>query len=61
VVDNDGAHTLLEKEGTVSLTSGLRNITLEYFQAGGTEDLEVSWSGANFSKQTISEEALFEP
>ncbi len=61
IVDNDGQHTLVEEEGSVSLSNGLRDITLEYFQAGGTEDLEVSWSGASFTKQVISNEMLFEP
>ena len=61
IVDNDGTHTLVEEQGSVTLNSGLHDIALEYFQANGTEDLEVSWSSDDIAKQPIPDEVLFAP
>ena len=61
VVDNDGQHTLLEQQGSVSLNAGLHAIMLEYFQSGGTEGLSVSWASNDIAKQTIPSSALFAP
>ncbi len=44
VVDNGGMHGLLSKEGQVTLTKGLHNIRIRYFQVGGQAVLRVLWN-----------------
>ena len=54
VVNNDGAHALVEKSGTVYLQKGIHLIELRYFQAGGGKDLTVSWKGPGFEKREMT-------
>jgi len=44
VVDNDGQHGAIERQGAVTLQAGVHPIVLEYFQNGGSEALQVFWS-----------------
>jgi hypothetical protein len=43
VVDNDGAHAVQERSGTIALTAGPHEIRVEYFEAAGRERLSVEW------------------
>ncbi len=43
LVNNDGAHGLQYREGTVYLTQGAHPITVTYIQAGGGYDLKLFW------------------
>ncbi len=61
VVDNNGKHGVIEKQGAVSLDAGLHDIEVRYFQSNGTEALDVYWSSANIAKQIIGDSVLFSP
>jgi len=61
VVDNNGKHVVLEREGSINLSAGLHDIEVTYFQSNGGEALDVYWSGDGLPKQPISSEVLFAP
>ena len=61
VVDNDGRHGAIEKQGSINLTAGVHPIVLDYFQNGGSEVLQVFWSGPGFAKKLVSDAVLFQP
>lgn len=44
VVDHDGLHSSDEpKDGTVSLTAGYHSLRIEHFEAGGGQQITLSW------------------
>lgn len=59
LVDNDGQHSVRERQGEIQLTPGLHAIEVVFFQRLGNQHLEVSYSGPNFSKMAIPSEKLF--
>jgi len=61
VVDNDGTHALAEASGVISLSAGLHDIVVAYFQNDGSEALSASWSSSTIAKETIPETVLFAP
>jgi len=61
VVDNDGRHGAIERQGNIALQPGIHPIVLEYFQNGGSEALQVFWSGPGFSKKLVPDNVLFQP
>ena len=44
VVDNDGDHGRQDRDGAVTLTAGLHDITIAFYENGGGSILEVSWT-----------------
>ena len=58
VVNNDGNHGDVEKNGTVNLSEGLHEIIVNYFDSGGGDGLTVSWQGPGQKKQRIPAKAL---
>lgn len=54
VVDNDGHHGVIEKQGTVSLTKGRHPIQLHYYQADGGKALRIAWKGPGFARRLLS-------
>jgi len=58
VVDNDGRHGAIEKQGSVSLQPGVHPIVLEYFQNGGSEALQVFWSGPGFARELVPDNVI---
>jgi alpha-L-fucosidase len=58
VVDNDGLHSALEKNGVIALEKGLHPLRLDYFEGTGQDDLILKWSGPGFELQPIRPEAL---
>lgn len=60
VVDNDGRHGAIEKQGAVTLTTGTHPVELTYFQNGGSEALQVFWSGPGFDKELVPDSVLFQ-
>ncbi|HSG69623.1 MAG TPA: PA14 domain-containing protein, partial [Planctomycetaceae bacterium] len=58
VVNNDGLHGMVEKSGTIELSGGLHPIVVTYFDNGGGDGLNVSWSGQGFQKQKIAADRL---
>ena len=53
VVNNDGAHGMVEKSGTIDLSAGAHKIAVTYCNHGGGSGLKVSWQGPGFKKQPI--------
>jgi hypothetical protein len=58
VVDNDGAHGVQERSGTVTLSKGPHLIRVEYFQGGGGKSLAVRWRGPGVEKQPVPADVL---
>ena len=58
VVNNDGAHAVIEKSGKVYLDKGNHLIEVRYFQSGGGKEIKVSWEGPGFIKREITSEDL---
>src|SRR6218665_526467 len=61
VVDNDGLHGTQERSGVRTLTAGLHQIYVGFFEAGGGEVLEVRYqgpSGSGIAKQLIPASVL---
>src|SRR5690606_6522380 len=53
IVDNDGDHAMQERSGTVALTSGFHTIEVLFYENGGDEELQVSYSSPNISKRAL--------
>ena len=53
VVNNDGLHGMSERRGRIRLTAGSHPIVVTYFDNGGSDGLQVSWSGPGIRKQRI--------
>ncbi|BCB90479.1 hypothetical protein Psuf_077920 [Phytohabitans suffuscus] len=43
VIDHDGLHGATPKDGTVTLTEGYHALRVEHFEAGGGQQLTLSW------------------
>ncbi|THV58874.1 hypothetical protein EZV76_11460 [Flagellimonas alvinocaridis] len=59
VVDNDGLHGTQERSGSISLTAGLHDITVLFFENGGGETLNVQYQGPSISKQNVPFSILY--
>ncbi len=55
VVDNDGLHASLEKQGTIDLTAGAHDIVVTVFERTGRQSLEVSWSGPGLARTPLAD------
>ncbi len=53
VVDNDGLHGPTTQSGSIALTPGSHTIVVTFFEQGGGEVLEVTWSNAANGRQPI--------
>ncbi len=53
VVDNDGAHGMSERQGSVELSAGSHSLIVTYFNGGGGEGLEVHWAGPGIPKEKL--------
>ncbi|MEO2035113.1 MAG: CehA/McbA family metallohydrolase [Planctomycetaceae bacterium] len=58
VVDNDGVHGIRSASGMIPMKAGLHPIRVNYFNAGGTWALDVTWKGPDFDEQPIPENVL---
>lgn len=58
IVNNDGIHGALEKEGKVKLTADQHKITVLYLQRGGDRALKVGFAGPGIEKCEIPDAAL---
>ncbi len=58
LIDNDGLHGMVEKNGTVTLAAGLHPITATYFDNGGGDGLSMSWEGPGITKEQIPASVL---
>ncbi len=59
VVDNDGAHGSRERSGSITLSPGLHDITVLFFENGGGENLSVQYQGPSISKQNVPFSKLY--
>lgn len=53
VVDNDGLHGSVTESGTVNLAAGEHTVVVEFFEAGGGENLSVEWESATLVRQPL--------
>jgi PA14 domain/Chitobiase/beta-hexosaminidase C-terminal domain/Fn3 associated len=54
VVDNDGCHGDLERSGDRALAAGRHPITVNYFQQGSGQTLQVYMKGPHLEKQLVT-------
>ncbi|MEN8229422.1 MAG: family 78 glycoside hydrolase catalytic domain [Bacteroidota bacterium] len=59
VIDNDGLHGALEKQGTIRLSEGKHTLRITYFQAGGGFHLKAYISSPKLERVTIPPDMLF--
>lgn len=59
VVDNDGLHGVVEKEGKIALEAGFHSIRILFFEASGGEELFVYMRGPGIQKQALPDSKLF--
>ena len=58
VVDNNGAHGMTERSGSIHLTAGKHAITVIFSQGGGAFGLEVRYAGPGIAKTRIPHSVL---
>jgi len=58
VLDNGGAHAMVEVSGTVQLTAGDHALKVEYFEKDVDAGCKMSWSGPGIEKQIVPPSAL---
>jgi len=61
VIDNDGLHSAIEQTVTLELQAGSHPIEVLYFEARGTQTLELEWSGPDTGFETVSLDAVSLP
>ena len=59
VVNNDGEHGGVEASGRAALKKGYHKIKVVYFDAGGGNELRVSWQNSNGNREAIPAKVLF--
>ncbi|HMB89509.1 MAG TPA: alpha-L-fucosidase [Rhodothermales bacterium] len=60
VIDNDGIHGLMEKQGRVTLEQGRHSITLQYFQRRADYDLTLFVEGPGLEKRELAADMLYQ-
>lgn len=58
IVENDGLHGMVERDGFIGLRAGLHPIRVEYFNAAGQSGLEVLWATPGEAPAPIPGDAL---
>ncbi len=53
VIDHDGLHGATDKDGVIQLTAGRHELRVNFFEAGGGQELRLSWRKPNDSAFTI--------
>jgi hexosaminidase len=61
VVDNDGPHNRREKSAGADLKAGRARMTVEYFEIGGMQELQVSYEGPGLARQVLPPDRMFRP
>ncbi|MBN1465201.1 DUF5060 domain-containing protein [candidate division KSB1 bacterium] len=59
VVNNDGQHMPQRQSGQIGLQAGYHKIRVEFFEAGGGEELKVYWACSVIDEEEIPAKALF--
>lgn len=60
VVNHDGVHPASEKSGKIRLESGMHMLRLEFFQAGGEAELELTYSGKGRSRAPVVDDLFID-
>jgi len=58
VVDNDGLHGPTQRSGSINLPAGEHTITVTFFEQGGGEVLDVTWSNSTNGQQPIAADGI---
>lgn len=58
VVDNDRLHSVVERSGAAPLKAGPHRIRVEYFERGGSNVLELAWTGPDGERKAVPASAL---
>ena len=58
LIDNDGAHGVIEVSGERTLEAGPHDLLVTYYDQGGAEGLEVLWEGPGITKEPLPAEVL---
>jgi len=58
VIDNDRLQGMREQQGKAELSAGAHAIVVTYFDHGGGDGLELSWSGPGLARQKIGPDRL---
>lgn len=61
VIDNDGLHSAKLQTVTLDLDAGSHPIEVLYFEARGTQTLDLEWSGPDTAFQTVSLDNVTQP
>ena len=59
LINSDGLHPIIEVVQKVALKAGFHEISVLYFQEGGTNYLQLLWKGPEFDRQEIPAHVLF--
>ncbi|HVO76260.1 MAG TPA: alpha-L-fucosidase [Ignavibacteriaceae bacterium] len=59
LVDNDGQHAVVEKEGNIALSQGFHPIRITFFENAGGEDLKVYFKRLGVEKEQVPDSSLF--
>jgi len=54
IIDNDGTHPVVRKNATIKLSQGRHSVRVDYFEAGGGDELHVDWEGPGLKKQPLA-------
>ncbi|MCH8922297.1 MAG: cytochrome c1 [Planctomycetes bacterium] len=55
IVDNDGTHGGTTKTGKTRLAAGMRQVTVDYFNGGGPNELRVQYEGPGVKRQALGD------
>ena len=58
VVNNDGVHGMIVKEGEIELESGKAELKLEYFEKSGQEELALDMSGPGIKRLQLAKQII---
>ena len=62
IIDNDGLHGMRTERGSLTLTAGMHDIEIQYFQGPRTEiGLQWFWQPPNGTEQIVPPEVLYPP
>jgi predicted alpha/beta superfamily hydrolase len=59
LIDNDGLHDVVEKNGKAHLQQGKHRIDILYFQKGGGFNLSIQYESADIAKQKVPETSFY--
>ncbi|MFH1197086.1 MAG: alpha-L-fucosidase [bacterium] len=59
IVDNDGLHGIVQKEGKIALEKGFHSLKVTFFEKSGGEDLKVYYKGPGIEYRQIPDGVLF--